>query len=62
MVKKKIIRVKSSAVEMLIAKHGTTKATVYNALSYRSNSEQAKLIRHQALKEFGGIEESKTIF
>ena len=37
------------------------KVTVYNALAYRSDSENAKLIRQKAISDYGGIETTKTI-
>lgn len=38
------------------------RATIYNALAYRSNSSTAKLVRQKALAEYGGIETTRIVF
>ena len=37
------------------------KTTLYAALNYTSNSEDAKLTRQKVVKEYGGIETTKVI-
>ena len=59
--KKKIIQIPRKNVGLLARATLTSETTVYNALAYRSDSENAKLIRQKAISEYGGIETSKTI-
>ncbi len=59
--KKKIIQVPRKNVALLAKATMTSETTVYNALAYRSDSENAKLIRKKAISDYGGIETSKTI-
>lgn len=60
--KQKIIRVSPENRKRLIALHGCTEATVYNALAYKSYSSLATSIRQDALNEFGGVATSKVVF
>ena len=59
--KKKIIQIPPKNVETLARTMKVGRVTVYNALAYRSDSENAKLIRQKAVSEYGGIEITKTI-
>ena len=59
--KKKIIQIPPKNVEMLARIMNVGRVTVYNALAYRSDSENAKLIRQKAISEYGGIETTKNI-
>lgn len=43
-------------IPTLMKKFGVSKSTIYNALRYHTNSEQASLIREAAINEFGGVE------
>lgn len=60
--KKKIIQVSPENRKKLIALHGCTQATVYNALAYKTDSELAVAIRKDALERFGGIKNDRVIF
>lgn len=59
--KKKIIQIPRKNVGMLAKAMLTSETSVYNALAYRSDSENAKMIRQKAITEYGGIETTKTI-
>ena len=59
--KKKIIQIPRKNVGLLARATLTSETTVYNALAYRSDSENAKLIRQKAMSDYGGIETVKTI-
>lgn len=59
--KKKIIQIPRKNVGMLAKATKTSETTVYNALAYRSDSENAQQIRRLALSVYGGIETFKTI-
>jgi hypothetical protein len=59
--KKKIIQIPRKNVGLLARATLTSETTVYNALAYRSDSENAKLIRQKAISDYGGIETVKTI-
>ena len=59
--KKKIIQIPRKNVGLLAKATLTSETTVYNALAYRSDSENAKLIRQKAISDYGGIETTKTI-
>lgn len=59
--KKKIIQIPRKNVALLAKATLSSETTVYNALAYRSDSENAKLIRQKAISDYGGIETSKTI-
>lgn len=54
--KLKKIKVSKQSVEALSEKCYCTITAVYNALSYRSNSENAEKIRRIAVEEMGGKE------
>lgn len=59
--KKKIIQIPRKNVGLLAKATNTSETTVYNALAFRSDSENANLIRKKALSDYGGIETVKTI-
>jgi hypothetical protein len=57
---KKIV-MPAGGVKMLMQACSVGQAAVYNALSYKSNSEQAKRIRSRAIAEFGGKRINKSV-
>ena len=59
--KKKIIQVPPKNVELLAKAMNVGKVTVWNALAYRSDSDNAQQIRRLALSTYGGLETTKTI-
>ena len=59
--KKKIIQVPRKNVDLLAATMNVAPVTVWNALAFRSDSENAQQIRRLALSTYGGIETTKTI-
>lgn len=61
MTRKKIIKVKKGVVEQLMAAHGCSQTTIWNALAYRTFSNQAEIIREQALNIYGGVKTTKVI-
>ena len=58
----KIIKVSPEGRKKLAERYGCRRETIYNALGFRSCSRQAESIRQDALNEFGGIKEDKTVF
>lgn len=60
--KKKVITVPKGAVDGIRRSLNVDRATVYNALAYRSNSETAQQIRRLATSTYGGIETTKVVF
>lgn len=60
--KKKVITVPRGAVDGIRRSLNVDRATVYNALAYRSNSETAQQIRRLATSTYGGIETTKVVF
>ena len=59
--RKKIIQVPPKNVELLAKEMNCGKVAVWNALAFRSDSENAQTIRRLALSAYGGIETVKTI-
>lgn len=59
--KKKIIQVPTKNVELLAKAMQVGKVAVYNALAFRSDSENAQQIRKAAIEAYGGIETYKYI-
>ena len=51
-----------SALDTLAAMFGCTITKVYNALAYRSNSEDAEMIRREAVRNYGGKEVTEIRF
>lgn len=62
MKRKKIIKLSKVGIEYLMSSHKCCRATVYNALAYRSNNATAEIIRQQALKWYGGVETHEYVF
>lgn len=60
--KKKKIQVPRESITKLMTLFNCKKSAVYNALSYASESEQAKKIRREALDNYGGVVTSRIIF
>jgi hypothetical protein len=58
----KIIKVPPKMYKKLAERYGCRKETIYNALSFRSQSKQSEDIRQAALNEFGGVETDKVLF
>ncbi len=56
--RKKIVVVSPKMIGILMKSFNVGKTTIYDALRNRSDSETARLIRHRALKEYGGVETS----
>ncbi len=59
--KKKIIQIPPKNVELLAKAVGVAKSTVWNALAFKSDSENAQQIRRLALSTYGGVETMKII-
>ena len=59
--KKKIIQVPPENVMKIAKAMRVAKITVYNALAYRSESENAQLIRKLAMSDYGGVETTKLV-
>jgi len=59
--KKKIIQVPPENVLKIAKAMRVSKITVYNALAFRSESENAQIIRKLAQSEYGGVETFKYI-
>lgn len=57
-IKTKRILVSSSAILKIISIYGCSKASVYNALAFRSRSKLASDIRATALNSYGGVEKT----
>lgn len=60
-IKKKIIMVPKGNVIKIAKANGVSMTMVYQALNYNSNSENATAIRRSAIREYGGIETTKTV-
>lgn len=58
----KIIKVSPKISKKLAERYGCRRETIYNALSFRSQSKQSEDIRQAALNEFGGVETDKVLF
>ena len=59
--KKKIIQVPRKNIALLANAVQVSEVTVWNALAFRSDSDNAQQIRRLALSAYGGIETSKII-
>lgn len=59
--KKKIIKIPRKNVDLLAKAVGVARVTVWNALAFRSDSENAQQIRRLAISAYGGIETTKII-
>lgn len=60
--KLKIIKVSSKGRLELQKKYGCVRETVFNALGFRSHSEQAEKIRQDAINLYGGVKIDKVVF
>ena len=58
----KIIKASLEGRKKLAERYGCRRETIYNALSFRSQSKQSEDIRQAALNEFGGVETDKVLF
>lgn len=58
----KIIKVSLEGRKKLAERYGCCRETIFNALAFRSQSKQSERIRHDALNEFGGVENDKVMF
>lgn len=59
--KKKIIQVPRKNVDLLAKAVNVGQVTVWNALAFRSDSDNAQQIRRLALSSYGGIETYKLV-
>lgn len=59
--KKKIIQIPPKNVELLAKTMNVGKVTVWNALAFRSDSDNAKQIRKLAMSTYGGVEAVKYV-
>ena len=59
--KKKIIQVPRKSVDLLAKAMNVSEITVWNALAFRSDSDNAQQIRRLALSAYGGIETYKLV-
>ena len=59
--KKKIIQVSRRNVDLLAKEVHVAPVTVWNALAYRSDSENAQQIRRLAMSAYGGVETTKVV-
>lgn len=59
--KKQIIQVPLENVEKLAKVMQVSKVTVWNALAYRSDSDNAQRIRQLALSDYGGMKTFKFV-
>lgn len=58
----KIIKIPPKVDKKLAERYGCRRETIYNALSFRSQSKQSESIRQDALNEFGGVKTDKVVF
>mgnify|MGYP007133725924 CR=1 FL=1 len=56
------IRIPRGKAEIICKALCIGKTTLYAALNYTSNSEDAKLTRKRVLEEYGGINDHRVIF
>lgn len=59
--KKKIIQIPRKNVDLLAKEMKVAPVTVWNALAFRSDSDNAQQIRRLALSVYGGIETYKIV-
>lgn len=59
--RKKIIQVPRKNVDLLAKAMNVSAITVWNALAFRSDSDNAQQIRRLALSAYGGIETYKLV-
>ena len=58
----KIIKVPLEGRLKLAEKYGCRRETIYNALAFRTHSEQSERIRNDALELYGGVKYNKVVF
>ncbi len=56
------IRIPRGSAEKICAALKIGRTTLYAALNYTSNSEDAKLTRKKVLEEYGGIKDHRIVF
>lgn len=61
-IKRKVIVIPRGKAEKICAALNIGKTTLYAALNYTSNSDDAKLTRKKVLEEYGGIVTTKVVF
>ena len=59
--KKKIIQIPRKNVDLIAKAVNVSPVTVWNALAFRSDSENAQQIRRLAISTYGGIETTKFV-
>ena len=60
--KDQCIRIPRGSAEKICAALKIGRTTLYAALNYTSNSEDAKLTRKKVLEEYGGIKDHRIVF
>lgn len=60
--KKKCISISSESARALANETNVSRATVYNALNYTTNSELAQKIRRLAMETYGGVEATRVVW
>lgn len=60
-IRRKVIVIPRGKAAVICKSLNIGKTTLYAALNYTSNSEDAKLTRQKVVKEYGGIETTKVI-
>lgn len=60
--RKKIIQVPHGNVDKMCEAFRCKRSAVYNALSFKSDSELSKAIRQNALAFYGGVQTTKLVF
>lgn len=60
--KQKVIRVSPENRKKMLDAFQCSQTTLYQALRYITNSEQAKDIRQSALDKFGGVLDKRVVF
>lgn len=61
-IKRKVIVIPRGKAEQICNALKIGRTTLYAALNYTSNSDDAKITRRKVLSEYGGIETTKVIF
>ena len=60
--KVKVIVIKKGIADKVCKSLGIGRTTLYEALRFHSDSDDAKLTRKRVIEEFGGIETTKVVF
>lgn len=61
MTRKKIIKIPARSLTPLMNAFNASRASVFNALAFRSESERARMIRKAAVELYGGVETTKLV-